>query len=77
MLFKKVIGSFQWSFLMCVIEAYFVQSQPIILLTTHAEMGRVESKLVPNSPTTKSDDSLDIATEVVSRQLDFWHTKVI
>lgn len=62
---------------MCVIEAYFVQSQPIILLTPHAEMGRVESKLVPNSPTMKSDDTLDIATEVVSRQLDFWHTKVI
>ena len=61
---------------MSVIEAYFVQSQPIISLTPHAEMRRVESKLVPNSRVTKGDDSTDVPTEVVSRQLDFWHAKV-
>ena len=61
---------------MCVIEAYLVQSQPIIPLTPHAEIRGVESQLVPNSPITKGEDPTDVLTEVVSRQLDFWHAKV-
>ncbi len=61
---------------MCVIEAYFVQSQPIISLKPHEELRGVESQLVPNSPITKDCESTDAPTEVVSRQLDFWHAKV-
>ena len=76
LLFQKVIRSFQWSVVMCVIEAYFVQSQPVIILMQNAEIRVAESQLVPNSPITKGDDSIDLPTEVVSRQLDYWHTKV-
>ena len=74
--FTTVIVSFHWSVVMCVIEAYFVQSQPTVAVTPRAN-GHDESQLSSNMPKTCGDTTVDQTTEVVSRQLDFWHLKVV
>ena len=61
---------------MCVIEAYFVQSQPTIVVTPRAD-GHEESQFSSNLPMASGDTSVEQTTEVVSRQLDFWHLKVV
>ncbi len=61
---------------MCVIEAYFVQSAEIVIAINNTDSPEGKS-LVANTTPSSSDNTEDIPTELISRQLGFWHLKAL